>query len=67
MSSVNSDGVSVRHVLSGEHDLLRKLRLVSLAADPEAFASTYELGAIARRACCVRRVRDGQPSAVAVS
>ncbi len=34
-------GVRVRHVLSGEHDLLRELRLASLAADPEAFASTY--------------------------
>ena len=34
-------GVRVRHVLSGEHDLLRQLRLASLAADPEAFASTY--------------------------
>lgn len=41
MSSVNSDGVRVRHVLSGEHGLLRELRLASLAADPEAFASTY--------------------------
>ena len=105
-----------------------KLRLASLAADPEAFASTYaedagepterwqwwaaqsedgrtqrtfvlvaddgrwlglalvrldgdkagsavlnamwiapEAGAVVRRACCARRVRNGQPSAAAVS
>jgi RimJ/RimL family protein N-acetyltransferase len=34
-------GMRVRHVLSGEYDLLRQLRLASLDADPEAFASTY--------------------------
>jgi RimJ/RimL family protein N-acetyltransferase len=31
----------VRHVLAGEHDRLRELRLRALASDPEAFGSTY--------------------------
>jgi len=31
----------VRHLLAEEHELLRELRLASLAADPEAFASTH--------------------------
>ena len=31
----------VRHVLAGEQDLLRALRLASLATDAEAFGSTY--------------------------
>lgn len=31
----------VRHVLASEHDVLRQLRLVSLATDPEAFGGTY--------------------------
>jgi RimJ/RimL family protein N-acetyltransferase len=34
-------GVRVRYVLAGEHDRLRQLRLASLAADPDAFGSTY--------------------------
>ena len=32
----------VRHVLAGEADRLRELRLASLKADPHAFAVTYE-------------------------
>jgi GNAT superfamily N-acetyltransferase len=36
------DGLHVRHVLAGEQALLRHLRLASLAADPDAFGSTYE-------------------------
>ena len=32
---------SVRHVLAGDWERLRELRLTSLAADPEAFGSTY--------------------------
>jgi RimJ/RimL family protein N-acetyltransferase len=39
--SANSNGLRVRHVLAGQHDRLRQLRLASLAADPEAFGSTY--------------------------
>jgi GNAT superfamily N-acetyltransferase len=33
--------VRVRHVLAGEADRLRELRLASLKADPHAFAVTY--------------------------
>ena len=39
--SVDSEGVQVSHVLAGEWDRLRELRLASLAADPDAFGSTY--------------------------
>lgn len=38
---MSSNGFRVRHVLAGQHDQLRQLRLASLAADPEAFGSTY--------------------------
>ena len=38
---MNFDGVQVRHVLAGEWGRLRELRLASLAADPDAFGSTY--------------------------
>jgi RimJ/RimL family protein N-acetyltransferase len=38
---VNSDAVRVRHVLADQWDRLRELRLASLAADPDAFGSTY--------------------------
>jgi hypothetical protein len=41
MSSMSSSALCVRHVLAGEHALLRKIRLASLAADPGAFGSTY--------------------------
>jgi GNAT superfamily N-acetyltransferase len=33
--------VSVRHVVAGEHQRLREIRLAALAADPDAFGSTY--------------------------
>jgi RimJ/RimL family protein N-acetyltransferase len=34
--------VRIRHVVAGEHERLRALRLASLATDPAAFASTHE-------------------------
>jgi len=34
--------VLVRHALASEHQQLREIRLESLAADPDAFGSTYE-------------------------
>jgi len=33
--------VHIRHVLASEAGRLRELRLASLAADPDAFGSTY--------------------------
>ena len=41
VSSGNPSAVRVRHVRAGEQDLLRRLRLASLATDPDAFGSTY--------------------------
>ncbi|HEY6762379.1 MAG TPA: GNAT family N-acetyltransferase [Baekduia sp.] len=38
---MSSTSVRLRHVLADQHDRLRQLRLSSLAADPEAFGSTY--------------------------
>jgi len=33
--------LTVRHVLAGEHDQLRALRLAALLADPDAFGTTH--------------------------
>lgn len=41
VSDAEPSRVRVRHVLTGEHERLRQVRLAALAADPEAFASTY--------------------------
>jgi RimJ/RimL family protein N-acetyltransferase len=38
---MNSKRMRVRHALAHEHDVLRQLRLASLAEDPEAFGGTY--------------------------
>jgi RimJ/RimL family protein N-acetyltransferase len=38
---MSSSALRVRHVLAGEQALIRAIRLASLAADPEAFGSTY--------------------------
>jgi ribosomal protein S18 acetylase RimI-like enzyme len=45
VASMKLSGVRVRHVLATEGDRLRELRLASLAADPDAFGSTYVLAA----------------------
>jgi RimJ/RimL family protein N-acetyltransferase len=41
MSLMGLGALRVRHVLAGEQDRLREIRLASLAANPEAFGSTY--------------------------
>jgi RimJ/RimL family protein N-acetyltransferase len=41
VSSMSSRTLRARHVLAGEQARLRKIRLASLAANPEAFGSTY--------------------------
>jgi GNAT superfamily N-acetyltransferase len=41
MDESTSGDVRIRHVLAGEHERLRRLRLASLQADPNAFGGTY--------------------------
>jgi RimJ/RimL family protein N-acetyltransferase len=41
VTSTGLGALRVRHALAGEHAFLRELRLAALAADPEAFGSTY--------------------------